>query len=105
MRTFIAMFAATIATLVACAPGTGSSAIIQTGTAQSAEGAISIQTDDWTYAMPLDNVMWIDRATTVHDRGRPDCLPPGVSRLTRFAYVEVTIEDSTWRPVVWVDCR
>lgn len=78
---------------------------IQVGRADPAEGAISITTADWTYAVPLDGVTWVDAAGTIHDSGRPDCLAAGASRQIRFAAVEVTIDGSRWRPVVWVSCQ
>ncbi len=84
---------------------TGIAPQIQTGRADAAEGAISISTSDWTYSVPLDGLMWIDQVGTRHDAGRPDCLPPGVSRQVRFAAIETTVEGLTWRPVVWVSCK
>jgi len=78
---------------------------IQVGRADAAEGAISITTAEWTYAVPLDGVTWVDAAGTIHDSGRPDCLAPGASRQVRFAAVEVTIAGSRWRPVVWISCQ
>jgi len=86
--------------------GSRSSATIQTGRADSAEGAISITTADWTYGVPLDGVMWTDRLNSLHESGRPECLAPDVASFrVRFAAVQVTVNDSTWRPVVWIDCR
>ena len=86
--------------------GWRSSAVIQTGRADSAEGAISITTADWTYGVPLDGVFWTDRLNTLHESGRPECLAPGVHSFeVRFAAVQVTVNESTWRPVVWIDCR
>ena len=80
--------------------------IILRGEAHSAEGAISIETGDWTYSVPLDGVQWVDVEDIWHDEGRPECLPPMDRPATvTFAAVEVTIEGTTWRPVVWVDCR
>lgn len=77
-----------------------------TGDAHSAEGAISIETADWTYGVPLDGVAWISDTGVWHEGGRPDCLQPSdVSIPVRFAAVEVTVEGSTWRPVVWVSCE
>jgi predicted small lipoprotein YifL len=78
---------------------------IQTGRADAGETAISISTDDWTYGVPSDGVTWIDKDGSLHDTGRPDCLAPGVSRQIRFAAVQVTVQGSTWRPVIWVSCR
>ena len=82
-----------------------SSATIRTGRADAAEGAISILTDDWTYGVPVGGVAWTDKTGSWHEDGRPDCLPPGAASQIRFASVETTIDGTTWRPVVWVDCR
>jgi hypothetical protein len=100
----LAVIAAACVALAACQGG-ATSPQIQTGRADAAEGAISIETGGWTYSVPLDGVYWIDEAGTHHDSGRPDCLAPGVSRQIRFAAVETTIEGTTWRPVVWVSCQ
>ena len=79
---------------------------IHTAVPSSAEGAISIEADGWTYGVPLDGVVWIDAQNVTHDDGRPDCLPAeGTTRPVTFAAVTVTVEGRTWRPVVWVDCR
>lgn len=86
--------------------GSRSSATVLTGRADSAEGAISITTADWTYGVPLEGVMWTDRLNTLHESGRPECLAPDIAPFqVRFAAVQVTVNDSTWRPVVWIDCR
>jgi hypothetical protein len=78
---------------------------IQVGTASAADGAIMIETGDWTYSVPLEGVKWVDQAGTLHESGRPACLASGVTRQIRFAAVEVTVQESTWRPVVWVSCQ
>lgn len=81
-------------------------ATIQTGRADSTgNGGGSITTDGWTYGFSSD-VAWIDSGNRWHEGGLPDCLPPLSSvEGIRFAAVEVTVEGSTWRPVVWIDCR
>jgi ribose 1,5-bisphosphokinase PhnN len=79
---------------------------IHTAVPSSAEGAISIEADGWTYGVPLDGVRWIDETNTWHQDGRPDCLPAaGTTLPVTFGAVEVTVEGVGWRPVVWVDCR
>lgn len=84
----------------------GSQASVHTGVPSSAEGAISIEADGWTYSVPLDGVAWIDDGGVRHDSGRPTCLPvEGTTEAVRFGAVTVALESSTWRPVVWVDCR
>ena len=81
-------------------------ATIETGRADStANGGGSISTDGWTYGFGAD-VDWIDTSNSWHQGGPPDCLPPLSSvEDVRFAWIEVTVEGSTWRPVVWIDCR
>ncbi|HEX5823839.1 MAG TPA: hypothetical protein VFY18_05190 [Candidatus Limnocylindrales bacterium] len=86
--------------------GNRSAATILTGRADSGGGGISIITPDWTYGVPVDGVMWTDRSNSLHEGGRPDCLAPDVPAFqVRFAAVQVTVDDNTWRPVVWIDCR
>jgi hypothetical protein len=79
---------------------------MHTAVPASASGAISIEADGWTYSVPLDGVEWIDGHGSWHDSERPSCLPPGgTTSPVTFASVQVTVEGSTWRPVVLVDCR
>jgi hypothetical protein len=75
-----------------------------TGMAQSAEGAISVEVDGWTYNIPLD-VEWRDANHSWHDSGRPDCLlPANVNVPVTFGSVDVTGGGLGWRQVVWVAC-
>jgi hypothetical protein len=84
----------------------GSQVSVHAGVPSSAPGAISIEADGWTYSVPLDGVAWIDDGGSWHDSGRPTCLPvDGTTEAVRFGAVTVSLEGSTWRPVVWVDCR
>jgi hypothetical protein len=79
---------------------------IETGEAHSTgNGGGTITTDRGAYGFPAD-IAWLDADNTWHEGGVPDCLPPlsfvdGV----RFGWVEVAIEGTGWRPVVWIDCR
>ena len=77
---------------------------MSSGTADSAEGAILVEADSHTYDIPLD-VNWTGVDGVWHSGDRPECLPPDVQVPIRFAWVEVTVENSTWRQVLWVDCR
>jgi hypothetical protein len=92
-----------VAVLATACGGVGGPAVL-TGRADAGEGGLSITTDDHTYGGGF-GFAWTDAGGTWHDRGRPDCLPPGASRQVRFAATEVTVEGVTWRPVVWLDCR
>ena len=76
------------------------------GYAHSAEGQVSIESEDWTYGMALD-VTWVGEQNTWHHGDRPACVPPSESGISdvHFAWVPVSIEGSEWRDVVWVDCR
>jgi len=72
----------------------------------SAEGAITATTDDWSYSIPLDGVVWIDSSGSYHDGERPACLPAsGTDVPVKFGSVDVSYQGSSWRAVVWVDCR
>ena len=74
------------------------------GDAVSTETQISIQTDDWTYAVPLD-VQWTDAEGGWHSGSRPECLPPGGEiRDIRFAAVPVETRGTGFRQVVAVFC-
>ncbi len=83
-----------------------SGATIHTGSADAAEGAISIQAGDWTYGVP-DDVAGIGSDNAWRGSGRPECLAPSTTRIddVRFAAVDATIEGVSLRPVIWVDCR
>ena len=79
---------------------------IYTGRAYSTEAQISITDGDgWVYDVPLD-VSWTDAAGSWHEGSRPDCLPPSgqIASPVTFAATEVTVNGTTWRPVVWVRC-
>jgi hypothetical protein len=83
---------------------TSSNVTFHTGIPSSAEGAISVEADGWTYSIPKD-VFWVDAQGTLHDGDRPECLPPeGTNQPVRFASVDVTVEGTSWRQVVWVAC-
>jgi hypothetical protein len=55
----------------------------------------------------LPGVSWVDASNVWHQGDEPpECLVAARSvEGVRFAAVEVSIEGSTWRPVVWIDCR
>ena len=79
---------------------------IETGQAHSTgNGGGSIVTGGWTYGFPAD-LAWTDSLNRRHEGGLPDCLRPlSIVDGVRFAWVEVTVEGTGWRPVIWIDCR
>jgi hypothetical protein len=87
--------------------GSRSGALVMTGTAYSGEAQAGVRdANGREYGIPLDMIFWVDSKGSLHDRGRPECLPPaGQTKPVKFAAVEVSIEGVTWRPVVWVSCR
>ena len=91
----------------ACGSDGTVSPAIQTGRADlnAAGDGGSISTGDWTYGLPTEGVMWMDRQGTRHDSGLPECLAPGTSTDVKFAAVEVQVDGATWRPVIWISCQ
>jgi hypothetical protein len=86
--------------------GARSTVMYLTGSAHSAEGAITIEADGWSYGVPMDG-SWTDSQGSLHDRGRPECLPPSTSLIkdVHFAAMNVSAAGIGWRPVVWVGCN
>ncbi|MBI3890353.1 MAG: hypothetical protein HY303_02350 [Candidatus Wallbacteria bacterium] len=83
---------------------TRSSVSVHTGVPSSAENAISIEADGWTYGIPLD-VAWYG-SDGFHESGRPTCLPvEGTTQPITFGAVDVSKDGGSWKAVVWVDCR
>jgi hypothetical protein len=77
-----------------------------TGTARTGIRQISIEHDGWTYGASESVGSWIDAHGTWHDSGWPACLrvPPGQQVTVRFQAREVTVNGTTWRPIVAIDC-
>ncbi len=108
-----ALWLVVAAGLAACAPDShgvdlppGSNVTIHRAVPVSAEGAISVEADSWTYSIPLEGVMWLDSTNAWHDKGRPGCVPPeGTDQEITFGSVDVTINGTSWRPVIWVWCQ
>lgn len=76
----------------------------------SGENGISVAADGWTYSVPLA-VTWVDVTGSLHEGGRPECLPPGIGP-TRLKFHSVDVDlplpgggSGRWRQVVLVDCR
>jgi hypothetical protein len=78
--------------------------VVLTGRADGASDGLTIETAGWSYGGGF-GFRWVDETGSIHDGGRPDCVPEGGSRMVRFAATEVTVDGSTWRPIVWLDCR
>ena len=75
------------------------------GVPLSAEGAIAVELDGWTYGVPLD-VSWTGPDGVQHESGRPACLPPVSRSVPQIGIeaVEVDIDGWAWRQVVHVRC-
>jgi hypothetical protein len=75
-----------------------------TGNAYSTPGQIEVSAGGWSYDIPLD-LQWEDNNGSFHESGRPACLPPtfSVSRV-RFAEIDVKVEGTKLRQVVFVSC-
>jgi hypothetical protein len=88
--------------------GQGSRTTVLTGVAYVGQNEASVEVAGWWYGISgTGNLTWFDRQGTTHDSGWPSCLR-GVGRHARitFGAVPVTGPDgSSWRQVVWVDCR
>jgi hypothetical protein len=80
---------------------------VLTGDAYAGLGQISaLATDGITYAIPLDNVAWLDSKGTTHGNGRAECLPPDLKTgKVKFAAVRWTAAGVGGYSVVLVDCR
>jgi hypothetical protein len=109
-RGIIGLLAGTAVVLAACGATTPAptaafqNVMVLRGRADAAESGLSITTEDWTYGGGY-GFRWVDAVGTWHDDGRPDCLPVGTSRVVTFAATVVMVDGSTWRPIVWLDCR
>ncbi len=61
----------------------------------------------WAYGMEGNSVPWVDQQGVTHYGSWPACLQePGRTVPVTFGEEPVTAPDgSSWRQVVWVDCR
>lgn len=75
------------------------------GTAHSTEAQIGLESDDWTYNVPLD-VQWTDNNGDWHEGERPECLPPSDAPLEGIRVTAVPVETRGigFRQVVAVHC-
>ena len=84
----------------------GNRTTVLTGTAYTGISEATVTVAGWSYGIS-GNVPWFDSQGTEHIGGWPSCLR-GVGRRVpiTFGAVPVTAPDGTsWRQVVWVDCR
>jgi hypothetical protein len=81
---------------------------VLTGIAYVGLNEATVTVAGWSYGiLGTGNLTWFDRQGTAHDSGWPSCLR-GIGRRVpiTFGAVPVTSPDgSSWRQVVWVDCR
>ena len=82
-------------------------ASVLTGDTYAGIGQISaVALDGITYAIPVDNVTWIDSKGCMHANGRAECLPPELKTgKVKFAAVRWTAAGFGGYSVVLVDCR
>ena len=73
--------------------------------AQLGAGVVSVDHDGWTYGARDSIPSWIDEEGVWHEGGWPTCLRGTGSSWVRFQAREVTVDGSTWRPIIAVDCR
>ncbi len=85
----------------------GSRPTVLTGIAYVGQNEASVTVAGWSYGIVgTGNLTWFDGQGTAHTSGWPSCLRGvGHVRIT-FGAVPVTAPNgSSWRQVVWVDCR
>jgi hypothetical protein len=82
-----------------------------TGTAHVGSHVITIEYDGWAYGADGSVETWIDSKGELHGAGWPACLRlgPGGTPIhdvpIRFAAHEVSLDGTTWRPILGIDCR
>lgn len=76
------------------------------GIAHSTAARIGVETENWSYNVPLD-VRWTDANGEWHEGERPRCLPPSSDSLpgVRIAAVPVETRGLRFRQVVAVYCE
>lgn len=84
----------------------GNRTTVLTGMAYTGINEATVTVAGWSYAIS-GNVTWLDSQGTEHVGGWPGCLRSVGRRVPiTFGAVPVTAPDgSSWRQVVWVDCR
>lgn len=77
-----------------------------TARASVGEHVMSVDYDGWTYGASTVVPSWIDAQGSWHDSSWPDCLTTaGEGVPVRFEASEVTVDGTTNRLIVAVDCR
>jgi hypothetical protein len=76
---------------------------VRTGIAYSTASQIEVTADGWVYNVPI-TVEWFSSDGTMNNGSRPACLQPGTHSQVQFGSVTISVQSSTWRPVVWVRC-
>jgi hypothetical protein len=84
----------------------GNRTTVLTGMAYTGINEATVTVAGWSYGIS-GNVTWLDSQGTEHVGGWPSCLRSAGRRVPiTFGAVPVTAPDgSSWRQVVWVDCR
>jgi hypothetical protein len=84
----------------------GNRTTVLTGMAYTGLNEATVTVAGWSYGIS-GNVTWLDSQGTEHVGGWPSCLRSAGRRVPiTFGAVPVTAPDgSSWRQVVWVDCR
>ena len=77
-----------------------------TGVARVGIHQATVTVGGWSYGIDDRVEFWIDSEGGAHDGGWPNCLRLGQRPRIRFGAIPVAAPDGTsWRQVVWVDCR
>jgi hypothetical protein len=81
-------------------------ATVLSGIATVGDHEATVTVAGWSYGIE-GNIVWVDQEGTTHEGGWPACLGgPARNVPVTFGEVPVTTPDgTTWRQVVWVDCR
>ena len=75
-----------------------------TGQGYAGLNQVSVEYKGWTYGAGA-SVPWIDAAGSWHEGGWPPCLQRLKNQPVRFQARSVTVDNTSWRPIVAIDCR
>lgn len=77
-----------------------------TGVAAVGSHQALVTVGGWSYGIDGSVEFWIDSEGGAHDGGWPNCLRLGQRPRISFGAIPVSAPGGTsWRQVVWVDCR